>query len=86
MKSICIFERLNEITDNHQSFFCSCGLEDVEGLEEELSINGYHDMPDGYVPATKEQCDLLFAKMHEAGYEFDFEKKELKKIEQQPSQ
>ena len=32
-------------------------------------------------PATKEQRDLLFQKMHEAGYEFDFGKKELKKIE-----
>ena len=31
-------------------------------------------------PATKEQRDLLFKKMKEAGYEFDFEKKELKKI------
>lgn len=33
-------------------------------------------------PATKEQRDLLFTKMKEAGYEWDFEKKELKKIEQ----
>lgn len=32
-------------------------------------------------PATKEQCDLLFSKMHEAGYEWDAENKELKKIE-----
>ena len=32
-------------------------------------------------PATKEQCDTLFAKMREAGYIFDFEKKELKNIE-----
>lgn len=32
-------------------------------------------------PATKEQCDLLFQKMKEAGYEWDGEKKELKKIE-----
>jgi hypothetical protein len=31
-------------------------------------------------PATKEQRDLLFAKMKEAGYEWDDEKKELKKI------
>ena len=31
-------------------------------------------------PATKEQRDLLFAKMKEAGYEWDAEKKELKKI------
>ena len=33
-------------------------------------------------PATKEQRDLLFQKMKEAGYEFDFEKKELKKLTQ----
>lgn len=35
-------------------------------------------------PATKEQRDLLFQKMHEAGYEWDAEKKELRKIEQKP--
>ena len=33
-------------------------------------------------PATKEQRNLLFEKMKEAGYTFDFEKNELKKIEQ----
>ena len=32
-------------------------------------------------PATKEQRDLLFQKMKEAGYIFDFETKELKKID-----
>ena len=36
-------------------------------------------------PATKEQRDLLFQKMKEAGYEWDAEKKELKKIEQKPA-
>lgn len=36
---------------------------------------------DNIHPATKEQSELLFAKMHEAGYEWDAEKKELKKIE-----
>ena len=36
----------------------------------------------GLHPATKEQCDLLFSKMKEAGYEWDDENKELKKIEQ----
>ena len=35
-----------------------------------------------YRPATKEQCDLLFQQMKDAGYEWDDEKKELKKIEQ----
>ena len=34
------------------------------------------------VPATKEQRDILFQKMKEAGYEWDSKKKELKKIEQ----
>ena len=36
---------------------------------------------DKYIPATKEQRYLLFQKMKEAGYEWDAEKKELKKIE-----
>ena len=36
-------------------------------------------------PATKEQHDLLFLKMKESGYIFDFEKKKLKKIEQKPT-
>ena len=33
------------------------------------------------IPATKEQRDLLFTKMKEAGYEWDSKKKELKKID-----
>lgn len=32
------------------------------------------------IPATKEQCDLLFQKMREMGYEFDTDKKELKRF------
>lgn len=36
-------------------------------------------------PATKEQRDMLFKKMHKAGYMWNAEKKELKKIEQSPS-
>lgn len=35
-------------------------------------------------PATKEQRDLLFSKMKEAGYEWDADKKELNKIEDEP--
>lgn len=34
----------------------------------------------GVCPATKEQHDILFKAMTDAGYEFDFDKKELKKI------
>lgn len=37
------------------------------------------------VPVTKEQRDILFQKMKEAGYEWDGEKKELRKIEQKPT-
>jgi hypothetical protein len=37
---------------------------------------------DSYTPATKEQRDQLEKAMADAGYTFDFEKKELKKIEQ----
>jgi hypothetical protein len=37
------------------------------------------------IPATKEQRDLLFSKMKEAGYKWDAEKKELKAIEEKPA-
>jgi len=37
-------------------------------------------------PATKEQCDLLFKKMKEAGYKWDAEKKVLDKIFQNEEQ
>jgi len=37
-------------------------------------------------PATKEQHETLFKVMADAGYTFDFDKKELKKIEQNPTQ
>ena len=41
---------------------------------------------DAIDPATKEQRDLLFQKMKDAGYEWHAEKKELKKIEQKPAE
>ena len=42
--------------------------------------NGNTMDSDDVIPATKEQRDLLFQKMKEAGYEWDADKKELKKI------
>lgn len=48
-------------------------------------FGGYHDLKNtnkNTEPATKKQRDLLFQKIKEAGYEWDAEKKELKKIEQ----
>lgn len=50
------------------------------------SCNNFYEIgginPIVYKPATKKQRDLLFQKMKEAGYEWDVDKKELKKIEQ----
>ena len=45
----------------------------------------YHNNLNVGVPATKEQRDMFFQKMHEAGYEWDFEVKELNKIEKKPA-
>ena len=46
---------------------------------------GYTERGNPILPATKEQRDFLFTKMKEAGYEWDVNKKELKKIEQEPN-
>ena len=43
-------------------------------------FGGYHNY-ENTKPATKEQRELLFQKMKEAGYKWDSEKKELKKME-----
>lgn len=54
---------------------------DNEFAANECGFMGQSD--DYFTPATKEQRDLLFQKMKEGGYEWDAEKKELKKIEKQ---
>lgn len=55
---------------------------DISG---KLQITNEHWLISNYArPATKEQRDTLFAKMHEAGYEWDADKKELRKVEQKP--
>lgn len=56
----------------HSYIYLGCG--------NELLGCGSHEQIDTH-PATKEQHDLLFAKMKEAGYEWDAEKKELRKEE-----
>ena len=77
-----------ECKDNH--IYCYCGYTNhkdiffdrfVDREGEELHwLNLFYEQA---YPATKEQLDLLFQKMYEAGYEWDSEKKELKKIEQE---
>ena len=63
--------------------FAYCGLTryGFESYDRKLPFT--HD--NNVYPATKEQRDLLFQKMKEAGYEWDAEKKGLKKIEQKPA-
>ena len=74
---ICLFNNL----DN--AFFT---LTKTSNFVEEYGIDVNIDYPDNTVPATKEQKEILFMAMKAAGYEFDFEKKELKKIEQKPAE
>jgi hypothetical protein len=74
-KRICLFNNL----DN--AFFI---LTKISNCVEDYGIDVNIDYPDNTVPATKEQKEILFMAMKDAGYTFDFEKKELKKIEQKP--
>ena len=59
--------------------YCSI-MKNSRGWHESWYESGGHN-PTYYLPATKEQCDTLMKAMADAGWEFDFEKKELKKIE-----
>ncbi len=67
--SMCTIDTINVHCCLDNKFVCrNLGIFDAEDVK----------------PATKEQRAILFEKMHEAGYEWDTEKKELKKIEQKP--
>jgi DNA repair ATPase RecN len=61
-------------------WFCETGSE-AHTLEKAF-IKAYNG---NIFPATKEQRELLFSKMKEAGYEWDANHKQLKKIEQKPA-
>ena len=50
-------------------------------FDDTFRVNSWCDCGRNAHPATKEQRELLFQKMKEAGYEWDVEKKELKKID-----
>ena len=72
-----IFHNLTEKL-NPRSY---CGVNTLCDFQEN-DENGGSWCDSGEVrPATKEQRDFLFQKMKEAGYEWDTEKKELKKVE-----
>ena len=81
----CTIMLYKGIEDNNIQFYCDYDFSDIDVPGDRFAINnGQHygsvDDSDDWHPATKEQRDLLLQKMHEAGYEWDYEKKELKKI------
>ena len=68
---------------------CACKYYVALTTDNYVKINkeakgGYWETSRAVYPATKEQRDLLFNKMKEAGYEWDAEKKELNNIEDEP--
>ena len=58
---------------------CYCGIDNLGGFKTGAE---HHWTGKPVFPAAKEQRDALMKAMTDAGYTFDFEKKELKKIEQ----
>lgn len=82
-ESIFIFNKIeNNLIIQYLHYFTTDAGEEVF---ETRSINGFLGFVGTTVhPATKEQRDLLFQKMAEAGYEWNASKKELKKIEDEP--
>ena len=61
---------------NQSEIHCWCHL-----INGKFNTIEYQAAVDGLYPATKEQRDLLFQKMHEAGYIWDSNKKELIRYE-----
>ena len=77
--NIFIFKNF-KIKDN--DVFCYCSF--LKTFETGGYIANADPINTDFYPATKEQCDLLFQKMKEAGYEWDIDNKKLRKIEQKP--
>lgn len=67
--------------DNEHYYACL----NMNYVTENTAIDGLIKIPSDACPATKEQRDALMKAMAYTGYTFDFEKKELKKIEQKPT-
>ena len=70
------------IFKSRDTVYCGCNLNYNDGA---FCGEGYFERPTDAIPATKIQRDILMKAMADAGWEFDFEKKELKKIAQKPN-
>ena len=66
-----------DVQDDNPTAYCGINSDD----RFIIGKGSHWTFKDGIKPATKEQHDLLFQKMEEAGYEWDSEKNVLKKIE-----
>lgn len=77
----CIFINAGFENDDKVTLACYCYVS-VQGIfyEEKHKIGSWLYVSHVH-PATKEQRDLLFAKMKEAGYQWDADKKKLYKIQ-----
>jgi len=80
--NIILFKEISNSARKDYKYIKSHCLVLAHGLD--FYTGGSYNLDDGFHPATQEQRDLLFTKMKEAGYEWDAEKKELRKIEQKP--
>ena len=80
-KNLIIVKSVGETKDHVEVHFwydITCNVYEVwDGNLPYSNIASLYDA----IPATKEQRNILFKKMKEAGYEWDAEKKESKKIE-----
>jgi len=65
--------------------YAYCGVDKFGVFKDNCLENNWANSVDNIHPATKERRDLLFAKIRDAGYEWDADKKELKTIEQKPT-
>lgn len=83
--SIVLFQGIGINGKGRINYHCKCDLGNYSfGVQGDVACLGNIEKDaKHYHPATKEQRDLLFQKMKEAGYEWDAEKKELIKIDSQ---
>ena len=80
--NIFIFHFIN---DTRLMGYCHVNTDDGR-FYDDIGKNECFCLIDAVVnPATKEQCDTLMKAMTDAGYKWDEEKKELKKIRQKPT-
>ena len=61
--------------------YAYCGVDKYGVFKDNCLKNNWANSVNNILPANKEQRDTLMKAMADAGYTFDFEKKELKKVE-----